>query len=440
MLPGRFEGHAICVNCADITTNLRCDRCGCEAERVRAGNCARCIAEVDLTELLQPTEPPDLRLVRLVHILIDKERVESVITWMRGERVNTLLQRIGTREMSLTHEAFDAYPHRTAAEHLRSLLEEHHMLPRRQHPYLDTFERWLDERIASLASTPDIQQPIERFARWHHLRKLHDKAPTVRNMSNATRSAKQEITEAGKFLKWLADERGATLAATTQLHVDEYVSEGPSTRRTIRNFLRYTNREWPGKRKLDLPHRQATHSPLDTQERRLELIRALIEWDDIEPIHRVTGLIFLLYGIPIVRIAALTVDDVTITPVGMTLNIGDEPAALPELFAPIIWTYYEQRMTTTTPTDRALFPSTRAGRHISPDGIRIALARYGISAQSSRNTTLRDLAAKIDASALAIALGYTAPTLIRHARLAGVGYASYAAAKARAASERADLH
>lgn len=45
-----------------------------------------CVAETDLTELLQPTDPPDLRLVRL------------------------LLRGIGTRELPLTHDTFDTSP------------------------------------------------------------------------------------------------------------------------------------------------------------------------------------------------------------------------------------------------------------------------------------------------------------------------------------------
>lgn len=61
---------------------------------------------------------------------------------------------------------------------------------------------------------------------------------------------------------------------------------------------------------------------------------------------------------------------------------------------------------------------------------------FAISAHSSRNAALRDLAVKVDASALAITLVHTAPTLIRHARFAGVGYASSAAVMTNAADQQ----
>ena len=56
-------------------------------------------------------------------------------------------------------------------------------------------------------------------------------------MDNATRRAKQEITEAGKFLRWLLDEHHTTINDLQQAHLDAYLSEGTTTRSTIRNFI-----------------------------------------------------------------------------------------------------------------------------------------------------------------------------------------------------------
>ncbi len=79
MLPGRFEtGDDICAPCAGITTNLTCDNCGLERERFRGGHCIVCVMTAELTELLKPNDPPDLRLKRLVTVLSNVERPERI--------------------------------------------------------------------------------------------------------------------------------------------------------------------------------------------------------------------------------------------------------------------------------------------------------------------------------------------------------------------------
>jgi hypothetical protein len=61
-------------------------------------------------------------------------------------------------------------------------------------------------------------------------------------MTTATLKARQEITETGKFLTWLHDAHGSAIAELRQAHVDDYLAEGPSTRKHIRNFLHWHSR------------------------------------------------------------------------------------------------------------------------------------------------------------------------------------------------------
>ena len=61
-------------------------------------------------------------------------------------------------------------------------------------------------------------------------------------MDNATRCAKQEITEAGKFLRWLLDEHNTTINDLQQAHLDAYLSEGTTTSNNIRNFIQWRAR------------------------------------------------------------------------------------------------------------------------------------------------------------------------------------------------------
>lgn len=295
MLPGRLPtGQDICRDCAGITTNLTCDTCGREAERFRKGNCITCVLTTDLTAILKPNDPPDLRLRRLIKVLTDVDRPESIYVWLfKGTKTRELLVRIGERDLELTHEAFDALPRTHAVEHLRAILTHHNMLPPQQDRQLAVFEQWLDERLEQLRTTPEIHSPIERFSRWHHLRRLKDESSETKNMNYAARSAKQEITEAGKFLLWLLHEHGRTVSTLNQGHVDEYLAEGPSTRRHIRNFVRYLKRERTIKG-VDVPIRYARTTPMLTQQQRLGHIKTLMEAVAVSDSIRVAGLLFLL--------------------------------------------------------------------------------------------------------------------------------------------------
>lgn len=78
LLPGRSPtGQALCRDCAGITTNLQCDHCGREAERLRRGHCARCVLTSDLEAILQPRTPPDMRIKRLITELVAVPRPAS---------------------------------------------------------------------------------------------------------------------------------------------------------------------------------------------------------------------------------------------------------------------------------------------------------------------------------------------------------------------------
>lgn len=112
LLPGRSpSGERICGDCAGITTNLTCDRCQKEGERIRGGFCACCVLTDDLTAILHPNNPPDLRLQRLIRELSSTNRPQSIRTWMRGTAPAEILHRVGTRELALSHDRSTANRH-----------------------------------------------------------------------------------------------------------------------------------------------------------------------------------------------------------------------------------------------------------------------------------------------------------------------------------------
>ncbi len=431
LLPGRSPtGQDICRDCAGITTNLDCDNCGREAERLRDGYCARCVLTGDLEQILKPHAPPDMRIKRLITELAAVPRPESIITWMRHPVTAALLTKIGSRELQLNHDAFDALPPSRSLEHLREMLVHHHMMPNRGDPRLARFEAWLDQRLETLQPTPAIHTPIEQFARWHHLRRLRENTHPTRNMDNATRCAKQEITEAGKFLRWLLDEHNTTINDLQEAHLDAYLCEGTTTRSTVRNFI-----QWRARAGIAPPfktrYRTARTTPLASSRQRLDLIKSVAEADHVPLSTRIAALVLLLYVTPVSKICELALDDVNTTPSRTTIRVGDTPAPIPEALLPLFHQHLAQRGNHRTMNHQSpwLFPGTRAGQHISEQSLMHRLRSLGIDIQAARNAALHDLTKEVDPASLADLLGYSTKVMNIHAARAAVRMATYPAMK-----------
>ncbi|UIP58579.1 hypothetical protein DSM26151_14570 [Agromyces marinus] len=246
-------------------------------------------------------------------------------------------------------------------------------------------------------------------------------------MDYATRTAKQEITEAGKFMVWLEESQHAQIEYLTQEHIDLYWSEGPTTRTVVRNFL--LNRKLIGRRKpLHAPKREAMTTPLSTPTERMNALRTVIEADTVKLSTRVAALIFLLYGTEIGRIATLKRDAIAHTPNGMTIELGPLLAPVPEPLLPLFSEYLAaNHQGTRSSTDASvwLFPSTQPGRHIQANSLWNRFTIFGIRPQASRNATLNDLTKELDISTLSSMLGYGLNTMAAHAARAGTQMATY---------------
>ena len=427
MLPGRSRlGQPICRDCAGISTNLSCARCGREAERIRSGLCARCVLNDELEHLLQPGD--DRPLQRLIAALVDAERPESLITYTRGARARDLLTRIGSRDLALTHEAFDALPRSTAAEHLRALLAHHGVLADRGSDPVARFKTWLAGRLGTL---PDdgTRSSIEQFATWRHLRRIREREQDDwRNLTTITHAAKQEITEAGKFLAWLRTTHAVGPNDIRQAHVDEYLAAGATTRRHIRNYLRWLDPNRSHRfRPVDAPYRVANSTPMVTQEQRVRMVRNCLEFDQVVLSTRIAGLILLLWAQPLNRIVMLRRRDVDARVDGLYLTFGSVPSVVPPELAATFGDYFahpSNQRTGNTGTEW-LFPGTRAGRHLHENTLSERLKVLGIDGQRARNATLQDLTRQVDARSLIDLLGYSGKVITLHAARAGAPMSDY---------------
>lgn len=135
-------------------------------------------------------------------------RANSGYVWLRNPRVQTLFAELAAGQVALDHAALDALPRSTTVEYIRGLLIATGLLPARDH-YLAAFERWLDERLAQL-SDREQHRLIDRYARWHLLRRLRQQARVGPVSQGAFFTAKQHTTVAIMLLAWL-HEHGTTL-------------------------------------------------------------------------------------------------------------------------------------------------------------------------------------------------------------------------------------
>ncbi|MEW1986763.1 recombinase XerD [Pseudarthrobacter oxydans] len=435
LLPGppAQDGGPRCAPCAGILHDFHCARCSREGEFYRRGICARCALRDDLTALLltNPADPTTAN--RLIDVLCQADRPESIITWKRSAKVQTLLTAVASGQSPLTHEGLDG--HRAtagrAADHLRALLVHHGLLPY-QDPYLTRFETWIDDKIRPLSA--EVAKPVEHFAKWHHLRRIRDMATPDKTAQRPVHSAKQEITETIKFLDWLWQTHTRTAATCTQQDVDTWLTTGPTTRKAIRTFFVFAKKTGTNMR-VEIGHYAARNRPALPPEQRLAWLRELLTGTSESLPYRVAGTLLLLYAQPLVRVATLRTDAVSInaTTGAIRISFGAHPVPVPQPFAELLSQHVQNRPNLRT-ASRAeipwLFPGTRAGQHLHPNSIMDRLRGLGLELLGARNTALDEHLSITPPPLVADALGYSYQVAFLHADAAGEGWSRYVDLKA----------
>lgn len=425
LLPGppNADGIAICSTCAGIFYDFHCERCGVEAGHHRGRLCARCALRDDLHVILGGT-PTDPALIGLVDALCAADRPESIIVWKRSPKVQALLRSLGDGTIPVTHEGLDSVWGRSA-NHLRALLEHHGHLPRRD-DHLHRFEYWIGAKLECLPA--EVQQPVQHFATWHHLRRIRAKSAAGESTQGPVHSAKQEITETVKFLLWLHETHQRTAATCTQQDVDEWLATGPTTRSAIRTFF-VVAKKTRLNTKITIQHRSARASPSLSQDQRLSWIHELLTGNSESRPYRIAGLLLLLYAQPLVKVVAFPTNIIDGSEAGMTITLGQHPTDIPEPFASLVRSHLNARPNLRTgagPDSPWLFPSSIAGRHIQPNTVMLRLRDLGVNLLGARNRAIGELVLECPPSIVAEALGYSAQVAFLHADKAAEPWARYA--------------
>jgi len=430
LLPGppAQEGGPRCAPCAGILHNFHCTRCNEEGEFYRRGICALCALRDDLTALLLTNPADPTTATRLIDVLCQADRPESMITWKRSAKVQTLLTSISSGQTPLTHEGLDSHRETAgrAADHLRALLVHHGLLPH-QDPYLNRFEAWIDNKLRPLPA--EVAKPVEHFAKWHHLRRIRAMATPDKSLQSPVHAAKQEITETIKFLDWLWQTHHRTAATCTQQDVDTWLMTGPTTRKAIRTFFILAKKTGRNPR-VEIGHYAAKRRPAIPQEQRLAWLKELLTGASESLPYRVAGTLLLLYAQPLVRVASLRADAVNIndTTGTITISLGTHPVPVPQPFAELLSQHLRNRpnLRTASGTESPwLFPGTRAGQHLHPNTIMLRLRGLGIELLGARNTALGEHLAVTPPPLVADALGYSYQVAFLHADNAGEAWTRY---------------
>lgn len=307
----------------------------------------------------------------------------------------------------------------------------HELLPQRD-PYLSRFETWIDDKLRALPA--EVAKPVEQFAKWHHLRRIRAMATPDSTARGPVHAAKQEITETIKFLGWLWQTHQRTASTSTQQDVDTWLSTGPTTRKAIRTFFVFAKKTGTNTR-VEIGHYKAKSRPAITQEERLAWLREMLTGNSESPPYRVAGILLLLYAQPLVRVAALRSDAISVNDTTGTLSVtlGTHPVPVPQPFAELLTQYLQNRpnLRTGSGTDSPwLFPGTRTGQHLHPNTIMDRLRSLGLELRGARNTALDEHLSAAPPPLVADALGFSHQVAFLHSEASAQPWARYADLKA----------
>ncbi|WP_330433847.1 hypothetical protein OIC43_03455 [Streptomyces sp. NBC_00825] len=425
------EGEPLCQTCwaKHPAAHRPCTQCGSVERLHRHGRCAACARAADLRQLLSP--PGGLMRTELEPVFqaLLKPPPRTVLHWIHKVPARrAVLQTLATERGPLTHEVLDRFATAPTIAYLRAALVAAGALPDRDEQ-LARLERWLAKTIARVSSAEE-RRILRNYTNWQPLRRLrrlpagqlvtHGRAETVRI----------EIRNVARLLEWL-HEGGTTLATCTQDQMDAWLSDGPTTRATVRGFLLWTSRRGHS-RPLTAPV-ISTYFAARTigTDQRWALVRHLVHDEQLKVADRAAGLLLLLFAQPVGRISRLTTEHIVDRGDTLALNLGRVPAEIPAPLDDLIRQLVERRngRAATVPLEEPkwLFHSIYPGQPIDPHTLGRRLKAIGVPPQLARHASLMDIASELPAVVISRLLGFhqsTGDNWTRESQGFGADYAA----------------
>jgi hypothetical protein len=412
-----------------------CTECGTTEHLYHHGLCTGCACRQHLLGLLSHDQGGLHPHAEAIYHVLAAADPASIFEWLARSTARAVLAEISRATAPPGHADLDQHLPSRAVHHLRKVLVAGGILPARDER-LAGLERWAVQQAARVED-PAERRIVRSFATWHHLRRL--RAESQRNYITAEQAdfMHNEVRAALKLITWLR-ENGGNLAACTQHDIDTWLADGPGTCHHARAFVLWTSRRGHT-RDLDVPQHLRNETLTQIEDgRRWALVRSLLHDDSHAIEDRVAGLLVLLYGQPLARIARLTRQQVTQNPRQVQLLLGTVPIDLPgpldELVRQLLARTHGHAAVARASDQPWAFPGGAPGHPLSTAQLKVRLARLGIHGRSGRNTALMDLAAKLPPVALARLLGINISTAGAWAERAAGSPATYAAKVSRRGS------
>ena len=422
---GVLPGAPACRGCSGVKLNVDCRSCGLEYELYDAGRCWSCVLAATVDQLLASQETGQVapQLVTVAAALKSMKRANSGLTWISQPHVRHFLTGL-VAHPTITHEALDALegPPRTR-DYVRGLLVEHGALPRRDELKI-RYRKWADNALQRI-SEPAMRDVIERYVRWHHLRRMNQ----MEAVPHGTfLRSKQTVTVAIDFVNWLTAEQ-ISLAVLDQGHIDKWLATGTATRLVADRFLTWAKKARLVPPDLSVPrHRRGGSSKLSAAEQETA-VQLVVYTDELSPRDRAAAILVIVFGQQIQKVAELTWDDVTVTDAIVSVRLGGTEIAIPEpLDGP--WRKLAASpgndQTAANPASSWVFRGHTPGQHVSAQNLRYQL-RDVFSARAARLGTLHELTKLAPIAIIAEMLGYSPATIERHAIASAASYSEYIA-------------
>jgi hypothetical protein len=363
--------------------------------------------------------------------LLAARRPQTVLYWLTRSGGPGVLRAMAQGEVEISHAAFASLPSNGAVHYVHELLAAVGVLA----PFdtrLEAVAPWLAEALRPLSK--EHAAIVDRFAKWHVLRRLRRRADEGTLTPNAVENGRAGIVTAIRLLTWL-DHRGTTLATATQADLERYLVAFPGRGEVLVPFVTWANRTQLTT-VLELPkwNRAAPQVALSNDDRWAN-VELLLHDDDIRLQVRVAGLLTLLFAQPLTRICRMRAHQIDRPADGpVTVDFDAFRIELPDPLDQLVLDQLarEGQASYASRADPWLFPGGTPGRHLSTESIRAELVARGIRPSDARKAAMFQLAAEIPTPVLAEILGLGANTAVRWATLAARDWSYYAAQRLHA--------
>lgn len=432
------QNRRICGPCAGVKPPKACKHCGAIEELYETSTCARCALARRLRAPFQEHGRISQYAERVFEAIEETSNPWDTIVWLGRAKSARLLISLLRQHEELTHDIFDNLPPGQPSNFARELLVRLNLLPPYDR-YAKRLELWIDRTMDSLEHSGlaikvnDIKL-LRRFVSWSVLRSARQRSEEKALTFHSIVQSRRQILEPIKLMRLLASQ-DRSLFDLTQGELDDWVSDGPTTRREARHFFSWAHRK-KALHRLEIqkePRSLPKTIPLDGDER-WATVRRLLHDNSIDIDLRVVGLLVLIYGQLLTRVARIQKRDIVVDADDVYLQQRKERLRLgpgvADLVKKLIAVERKRGVVDQYVESPWLFPGLLPASHVQPTQFSARLSTIGIDVRAARTCAMIDLSAKIPATVLADMLDIDITTAVKWAALARPDHARYVARRA----------